>query len=508
MENNLDKTGRVAKNTFFLFLRMLLVLGVGLYTSRIVLDILGVEDFGIYNVVGAIVVLFSFLQNALTNATYRFITFDLGTGNIENLRKTFSMALNIHIILAIGLLFLCETIGLYILNTNLNIAEDRMFAANIAYQFSVLCFCTNIIKTPYNSSIIAHEKMSFFAWTSIIEALGKLLVVFLLPIIAIDKLVLYAFLILAITIILLLCYYLYCRKNFNECRYQKYWDKDIFRKMLKYSCWSMLVNGADVCVNQSAVFFFNIFFGVVSNAALGLANQVNAHLNNFLNSFTQAYNPQIIKSYASKDFDYFYKLLFSTSKISFYLLFLITIPLLINIDFILGLWLKEVPKDTSVFVIVIAIYSLIDAYSAPLWIGVHATGNLKGHQILMSAIKILNIPIAYILLRLGYAAWTVLALKAFLNFICSIARPCYVKKLYGLPLKDYFTKMFLPVSIVTICTIPIPLIISPNWTNGWEKFCITSALFELIAFLTIWFIGMNIKERNLLKKIIASRRKS
>ena len=502
MESDQNKSSRIAKNTLVLFLRMLLVIGVGLYTSRIVLDILGIENFGIYNVVGAIVILFSFFQNALTNATYRYFAYDLGTNNILHLKRTFSMAINVHAILAIALFFISETVGLYFLNTKLNIAANRMFAANIAYQFSILSFCANVLKTPYNSSIIAHEKMSFFALTSIIEAVLKLLIVFALTLFNADKLILYACLTFIIALLLLFCFHLYCRKQFTECTYVRSWDKPLLNKMLKYSCWSMTVNGADVCGNQSIVFFFNIFFGVVANAALGFANQVEGCLNLFLHSFTQAYNPQIIKSYASKDYSYFYKLLFSTSKLTFYLLFLLAVPILLNIDYILELWLKEVPKDTSVFVIVLVVYCLIDAYSAPLWIGVHATGKLKGHQLLISTIKILYIPLAYLLLKNGFSASSALAVKAGLNFVCSIVRPCYVNKLYNLPLKRYFLKVFIPVYGITLFTLVPTLYVNNFFDKDLQKTIITTIFFEAIALFLIYIWGTNKKEKIFIKQLV------
>ena len=417
------------------------------------------------------------------------------------------MAINIHAILAIALFFLCETFGLYFLNTKLNIDENRMFAANVAYQFSILCFCTNVIRTPYNSSIIAHEKMSFFALASIGEAVLKLLIVFALIFFNADKLILYACLTFIIALLLLFCFYQYCRKQFAECNYVRNWDQTLLKKMLKYSCWSMTVNGADICGNQSIVFFFNIFFGVITNAALGFANQIEGCLNQFLNSFTQAYNPQIIKSYASKDYNYFYKLLFSTSKMTFYLLFLLAVPILLNIDYILELWLKDVPKDTSVFVIALIVYCLIDAYSAPLWIGVHATGNLKVHQLLISAIKILYIPFAYLLLKKGFSAWSALAVKAGLNFVCSIVRPCYVKKLYNLPLKHYFLKVFIPVYGITIFSLLPTLYINKFFDNNLQKTIITTIFFEAITLLLIYTWGTNKKEKIFIKQLIKRKKR-
>jgi len=505
MQNNLDRSKRITKNTLFLFFRMALVLCVNLWTSRVVLDILGIEDYGIYNVVGGVVIFFSFFQNALTNATYRFFAYDVGKNNLADLKHTFSMALNIHLILSLVIFVLCETVGLYIINRVLNIDESRMFAANIAYHFSVLCFCLSIFRTPYNSAIIAHEEMSFFALTGIIEVLLKLAIVYMLLLFDIDKLTLYSFLVFSVTLSISIWYYLFCKRRFSECHYEKYWDGDQCKKMLQYSGWSLVVNGADVSVSQSIVFFVNIFFGVAANAALGLANQIGTQLNQFLSSFTQAYNPQIIKSYASGDRDYFIKLIFTSSKVSYFLLLLVSVPLILNIDFILVLWLKNPPKETSSFIKFVIAYSLVDAYSAPLWTGVHATGNLKTHQILMSSIKILNIPLAYIMLKMGLQAWTILALKAGLNIVCSIVRPCYVKKLYGLPLKNYMIHVFGVVYLTTIIVLPLPTYLATTISSSWARLITTSLAYFLIFFPTVFFIGLTPIERNFVKSLITKR---
>lgn len=498
VEDNKIKSKRVAKNTLYLFLRMIVVMAVGLFTSRVVLQTLGVDDYGTYNVVGSVVVFFSFLKQAMSNATYRYIAYALGEGNEEKLRHTFSMAVNVHFIIAGLLLVLCETVGLWFLNAKLVFPEGRLMAANMAYQFSLLSFCFSVIQTPYNSSIVAHEHMSFFAVTSIWEVILKLIVVYLLVVLPGDNLINYSWLLAAVTIFLYLWYRIYCRKHFSECKYKRYWDDTMFRDMLKYSGWSILVNGADVAVAQSTVFFFNIFFGVAANAALGIANNVNSHINQFLSNFTQAFNPQIIKSYAQGDMQYFYKLLYSTSKLSYFLLLSVAVPIVLNIDFILHIWLGVVPDGTGLFVLLIVLFSLLDAFNAPLWNAVHATGKLRTHQILMSSIKIMNIPLAYMLLRMGYDAWTVLALKAALNLVCSIVRPIYMKRLIKLPLLTYCKNVVYPIILISVLTLPIPIYLCSIFENGWTRLAITSSSFIVMMCLFTYLWGLNDTERNLL----------
>ncbi len=505
-----NRSELVAKNTFFMAFRMVLVILVGLYTSRVILDKLGVDDFGIYNVVWSVVVFFSFLQNALNNATYRFLAYDLGQletngGDNSRLRQTFSMSVNVHVLLGIFILILCETIGLWIVNYKLVIPPDRMFAANLSYHFAVLCFVLNIIKTPYNSLIIVHERMSFYAYTSVLEAVLKLGVVYLLSIAAFDKLIFYSSLICGLTLVLFIWYMLHCRKHFSESEYTFCWNSNTAKSMVQYSGWSLLVNGVDVGVNQSVVYFYNVFFGVVVNAAYGIANQVSSNLNQFLNSFTSAFNPQIIKSYSSGDRSYFMKLVYSSSKFSFYILFFISMPIIFNIDYVLGIWLKDVPDGSSILVIMLMLYSFIDAYSAPLWISVHATGNLRTHQILMSSIKILNIPLAYILLCEGMSPWVVLAIKAGLNFVCSVVRPIYMVKLINLDLKDYMKNVFGVVYLVAGLSIPVPIILSNYCESGMIRFFVTSFSFISVFVLIVYYIGLTDKEKSIAKDLLMNK---
>lgn len=497
MSNHIESSKKVAKNTLYLFFRMIMVMAVGLYTSRIVLSTLGVEDYGIYNVVGSVVILFSFLKQAMTNATYRFFAYALGENDVVKLRKTFVMSINAHLLIIGVILLLSETVGLWLLNTKLVFPEDRLFAANIAYQFSIFSFCVNVLQTPYNSVVIAHEQMSFFALTSIWEVFLKLGIVFLLLVLPGDVLVLYALLMFVISLFLYLWYIVYCHRRYQECRYSRYWDGRMLISMVKYSGWSVLVNGADVLVTQSIVFFFNIFFGVAMNAALGVANQVCSALQALLGSFTQAFNPQIIKSYAKGEMGYLYKLIYSTSKISYFLLLFVAVPVLLNIDFLLGLWLEVIPEGVDKLLVMIVLFSLIDAYSAPLWITVYATGNLRTHQLLMSIIKIFNVPLAYLVLKNGGDAWMALALKAGLNLVCSIVRPIYMRRLVGLPLHVYVREVFGRIVIVSVLSLPLPVYLASIMPNSWGKLLMVSFVSIVVMVMVVLYIGLNKQEKTL-----------
>ena len=505
MRDNKNRTDTIAKNTLFMFIRMVLVAAIGFYTSRVILDTLGVEDFGIYNIVGSIVVFLSFFKNALTNATYRHFTFELGTGNQVQLARTFSMSMNVHLILAVALLIVLETLGPFIIEHKLNIPEHRMDAAICVFHFSLVVFCIEIIKTPYNSSIIAHERMNFYAFTSIIEVVLKLGVVFLLVWIPYDKLILYGILLAVVSCAMFIWNRTYCRRHFSETVYRPYWDKTMLKKFTSYAGWSMVVNAADVTVVQFMNIFINIFGGVVVNAAMGVANQVNALVNNFLQSFASSFNPQIIKSYAQQDFNYFMKLLFSTSKISFFLFFLAAFPIMLNIDYLLDIWLVNPPDQTGIFVCLVMMYSLFDSFSISLWNAVHATGNIRIHQILMASIKMLNIPLAYILLRKGLPVYSAVAVYAFLNAVCSIVRILYLRILINLPIKQYFKDVILRMVIVVAISVLLPL-----WSTVWDMsefmhLIVSSAVFLLLYAVTVYVFGLNSQEKIILTNFISSR---
>lgn len=492
---------QVAKNTLYLFLRMILVMGVSLFTSRIVLQTLGVEDFGIYNIVGSVVVFFSFLQAALKNATYRYLAFELGTGDISNLSKVYSMAINSHLMLAIILLIILECGGVWFLNAKLNIPPSRLVAANWTYQFSLISFCVGVIRTPWESNIIAHEKMDFYAIISILEVLAKLAIVYVLIIIPFDKLITYAFLMMIIYILLSICYLAYCKLKLKDCVYCRYWDSRILKQFCTYSGWSLLVNAACIIRSQSFSIFFNLFFGVVANAAMGIANQVISALNSFVTSFTQAFNPQIIKSYASKELDYFNSLIFSASKLSYYLLFIISLPIVLNINFILKLWLGDYPEMVPVFIETIIIYYLIDAMQAPLLTAVHATGKLKTHQIVISIIVSLIIPLSYVMLKLGFPAYSIFVLNALSNILCAVVRVIIMKHLINLDIGSYVKEVVAPICLVTILTIPLPMYLASISGEGWSSFFCISGCTLIISLVSVLILGLNSRERKLLKEM-------
>ena len=400
MSETASNNKRIAKNTLYLYFRTFFVMAVSIFTSRIVLETLGVEDFGIYNVVGGFVAMFSLLSGTLTAATQRFITFELAKEHSES-NKIFSVSLGIHVILAVIILLLLESVGLWFLNCKMNISPDRLVAANWVFQCSVLTFCINLISIPYNASIIAHERMNVFAIISIFEVSAKLAIVYLLMAFNGDKLIIYAVLLLVIAILLRLIYGVYCKRNFEECSFHFVKDKVAYIQMLSFSGWNFIGSTAGVLNTQGINLLINIFFGVTLNAARGVAEQINTAVNSFVMNFMTAINPQITKSFASGNFDYLNMLIVKGTKYSFFLFWLFCLPLMVEAEYVLSLWLVEVPPYAPILLRYALVYTSCQLLSQTLYTAMLATGNIKRYQIVVGSLAIMAFPIAYIFFKCG-----------------------------------------------------------------------------------------------------------
>ena len=490
-----ENTRRIAKNTVMLYIRMLLIMAVTLYTSRVVLNVLGVEDFGIYNVVGGIVVMFSFLNGAMATSTQRFLSFSLGKNDQEQVARVFSMSMTTHISIALIVLLLAETFGLWIFYRYLNIPPERMGAAQWVYQLSVLTFCISIIRVPYNAGIIAYERMSFYAYISIVEVCLKLGMVILLQYLGSDKVILYALLMALTTGIVTFIYKLYCCKTFSVCRYHYFWDKHLYKELISFSGWSLFGSAANVGVQQGINILLNVFFGVVTNAALGIANQVSSAVSQLVGNFQTAFNPALVKSYASGDYSYFVRLIFQTSRFSYFLLFIIALPLYLCMPFVLKVWLDIVPEYTVVFCRWMLVFVLIDAVSAPLWISVQAIGKIRSYQLLMSALIFLNIPLSWLLLRLGKDAEWVMQVRVGINLLTFICRIIYLQKRKVISSYLYLREVISPVVLVSVLSVPLPLWIGCNY-SGLKGFLLLSGVSVILSGVAIWFLGLRKSERD------------
>lgn len=499
MVQKVDKNKRIAKNTIFLYLRMFIMMGVSLYTSRVVLQKLGIDDFGLYNIVGGVVVLFSILNSSLASSTQRFLNFELGKEDSKSANLIFQCSISLHFVICGLLLLLAETVGLWYVNAVLSVPDGRIYAANIVYQFSVLTFCLNVLRVPFNASIIAHEKMNFYAYISIVEAMLKLFVVYLLGIGDFDRLIFYAFLIMLVTCVIDLGYVIYCVQTFRNIKVKFSWCQEKIKTMLSFSGWNLFGSTAIIAAQQGINLVLNYFCGVGVNAAAGIANQVTQAMYGFITNFQTAFNPQIVKSYAKGEIQDLYRLIFSASKMSFLLFWLISLPVLFAAPYLLRLWLGQVPPHTISFCRVIIVFLLIDAINGPLWMSVNATGKIRNYQILMSMILFCNIPIAILMLWLHYEPETVWFTKVAINLVAMIARLLYLNRLISFPLKHYLKKVVFPIVCVVIFSF-IPLILLRYYVNC-ENFIML--FIDVFTTLIIIFIfGINTREKKYLYNLI------
>ena len=498
MVNNPGK--KIAKNTLMLYFRMLLSMVVTLYTSRVVLNTLGVQDFGIYNVVGGIVVMLGFLNYAMTASTQRFLTFEIGKNDIEQLKRVFSMSITIHAIIGMVVFVLAETIGLWFLNSYLIIPHERMYAANVVYQFSILSFIVTVLSVPYNAAIIANERMNIYAFVGIFEVTLKLVLVFLLVLTSYDKLILYAFLLFVVSIILRIIEGTYCKKHFEESKNYKFiWDKDLFKSLGNFASWNLLGVSAGIGYNQGVNILLNIFFGPTINAARGIAFQVQSAINNFVTNFQIAVNPSITKSYAKGEYTFSNKLVFSASKFSFYLLLMLSMPLLIETHLVLSLWLKIVPAYTVIFTRLVLIDILICSLSGALQNLAQATGNIKGYQIIVSGLLLLNLPTSYVFLKLGFTPEYTMLISIFYSFVALLMRLIILKKIANFPIQDYIFFVVGRVIAVAIVAFLFSIFAYINIPNFSGKFFIILLISTASIALSVIILGLNKFEKQYFK---------
>lgn len=486
----------IAKNTLFLYVRMFFILAVSLYTSRVILQYLGVEDFGLYNLVAGVVVLFSFLNGAMTAATQRFINFEKASDDVIKINHVFCISMNIYFLICAIVFLLGETVGLWFLNVKLNIGDDRMFAANVIYQISLITTIINILRVPYNAVILAYQRMSFYAFLGIVETVGKLLIVFSLALFSFDRLIVYSILLACLTLAINCFYYLFCVRNFKEqTTYRYIKDKVLFSKMTVFSGWSLFGNVALMGTNQGVNIILNIFFGVLINATIGIANQVNTAIYSFISNFQTAFMPRITQSYAENKMEEHQKLVLQTSKMSFYLLILISLPILINTEFVMTFWLGKFPDYAVQFTKLIIVFSLFDALSGPLWMSINAVGNIRVYQLVISCLLILNLPLSYLLLHLDYSPISVMVLKVVINFLVFIFRIIYVNRKIGFSrvmVLKYVSQLSL---IVVTLSLLYYLFDQSGKINNTLNAAIVSTISVLILSVCIFFLGMSKGER-------------
>lgn len=502
MTDSIANNKRIAKNTLLLYVRMFIMMAVGLFTSRIILDALGVSDYGIYNVIGGLVTMFSVLTGAMSVATSRFLTFALGSGDTQLLRRTFVTAVNIHLIIAAAIVFIAEVGGIWMLNSHLNIPAGRMDAANVVLQFSIATFVINLINVPYTSSIISHERMGIYAYFSLFDVFVKLGIVYVLYLTSSDRLVVYALLLCLANLATQIINWIYCKRKFAECRYSLSIDKQLLKKMFGFIGWAFWGNAAVVLKDQGMTILLNIFCGTIVNAAQGVANQVNATVNRFVSNFMTAVNPQITKLYASGDYDAMNRLIVRSTKLSAFLLLILIVPIIVNIDDLLALWLVEVPKHTGSFVTLILFYSFVNCFTGGLITGILAYGKIKTYEIALTVTYILNLILAFVSLKLGMAPETLYVLLIISKFVVLGIQLWLGRSMFRLPLRPYLkamTRYVLPVLAVGLFLMFVPW---KEITGVIHRIILSVLSVEGILLLTIYLVGFEFNEREFIMEKI------
>lgn len=495
----------VAKNTVLLYIRTFIVLIISLVTSRILLQSLGVEDYGIYNAVGGFVAMFAVLTGSMSAAISRYITFELGTGNSEKLKQVFSSSVIVQLIFIVIIVLVAEAFGIWFLNSKMTIPSDRMVAANWVFQCTVIIFCVNLLSVPYNAEIIAHEHMKTYAYVSIVDNVFRLIIAYLIFVSPFDKLIFYALLMTALSVGIRVFYQIYCTKKFEECKNISFKiNRNVLKGLVGFASWNMLGEMASLFSHQGISLVLNVFLGPLVNAAYGVANQVNSAVLAFTNNFTTALSPSITKSYAEGSLGYMKSLVLQGARYSYYLLLILVVPLLIETEFILQIWLKEVPEHSIVFVRLMLIYSLISILSQTIIRAVQATGDIKRYQIIISTVSMLSLPLACVLLKYGFAPASALVAVVIVSFCTLIVRLIIVKPMIGISIGLYFKNVLLSVLIISFISFT-PLSFLHNLLPKANFVSLTLCLVSILwTIFTCFFIGFTKEERSIVGKKISS----
>lgn len=503
MSEQTNNSQRIAKNTLLLYFRMALIMLVTLFTSRVILNALGVVDFGIYNLVAGVVVLFSFLNSALMNASQRYLSIAVQSMDSTNIQSVFSTCMLLHLLICVILIVLAETIGLWFINYKLSIPLDRMTAANWVYQIAVLTTCVNIIRVPYHSMIIAEEDMSFFAYLSIVETILKLCIAYLVFVLAIDRLISYSLLLLLVTLLITIIYANKCHTSYL-INFSIIPNKNLIGEIALFSGWNVLGGIADVGYKQGTNMILNVFSGVTLNAAMGIAVQVRTAIYSFVMNLQIAANPQIIKSYNSQEYERYRSLVYSISKYSFFLIFIIALPIMLNMHVLLDFWLKTPPDYAYSFCTLTLIFCLVDSLSGPLWTSMQAMGKIRNYQIILSSLLLLNLPCTYFALSHGMTPNSLLYIQIVICAFSLFLRLLFSRHFAKLSIKSYLRKVIIPIVGVVLVSLPVPFLLSLKLT-GLSKLLMTLSSSFVISCASIWFVGLTNHERYSVIKFFGKR---
>jgi len=490
---------RIAKNTMMLYFRMLITMLVGLYASRVVLQVLGVSDYGLYSVVGGVVTMFAFINGSMAAGTQRFITFELGIGNTEALKKVFSTSIVVHLILIAIIMILAETIGLWLVITEMVFDPSRETAALWVYQFSILTIAISLIQVPFMASLIAHEKMDIYAYMSIYDAVVKLLIVFLIQWSPIDELIYYAGLMCLASFSSAFLYIWYCRRHYEECRFSFDFDKKTFKKMFSFSAWDTVGSLAFVGQAQGVNIIINIFYGTVVNAARGISVTVNTMVMQFINNFLMAANPQLIKYYANNQIKEMQQLAINIANLSTFLLLFIGIPVFVEIEYLLQLWLGEYPDYTPAFVRVLLLQSLVQSMGTPTMRSLHAVGNIRMMNILVGSLLLIILPLSYVLFKLGVSPVIVLICNIIPWLVAIPIRLFLLKKYINFSFWKYINEVLVKGSIISVLTFILPYVVHKSLSfDGLIRFLTVGITSVISSAILIYYLGLNKQLRTLM----------
>lgn len=499
-------TRRIAKNTAYLYGRTLVMMLISLYTSRVVLESLGIDDFGINNVVGGVVGMFSIISGSLSGSISRFLTFALGEGDTEKLRKVFSISVSIQILIGIVILLAGEAIGVWFINCKLNIPPDRLMAAHWVFQCGLISFFVGLISVPYNACLIAHEHMNVFAYMTILDAAIKLLLAYTIFIIPFDKLISWAILNLGVVVTMRVLYGWYCNRHFKECRYSiRTYDRTLAREMTSFAWWGFFGNTAWMFNTQGVNILINMFFGVVYNAARGVASQVEGAVMNFVGNFTTAIYPQITKSYASGDVKYLFSIVCRGTKFQFYMMLLFMIPIELEARTLLSLWLVDVPPLAPLFLQLSMISTLTTLYGNTTYTAIMATGKIRSYQLAVTVIGCLVFPLTYIAYRMGFPIYATYYIFIFIYTVLIGVRLIYMKKLMEFPISMFIRQTVVPSLYVTAISFVVPVLVVLGIPESIGRFFIVVPVAVVSTAATILYVGMTSNERKRVIGYVISR---
>lgn len=506
MNGNQHRGARIAKNTLMLYVRMLVLMLVGLYTSRVVLEALGEDDMGIYSVVGGVVAMFTIISGALNSAVSRFITFEMGKGEKAQLNKVYSTAVTIQLILGAIVVILAEPIGIWFINNEMTIDQARIPEAVTVLHFSLAAFVVNLMSVPQMASITAHEKMYAYACIGILDAFLRLGTALLIMNSSGDRLVQYAALMMVTVILVRIAYGVYCRRNFEECRYRPVFDRPLIREMFSFAGWNFVGVASGVLRDQGGNILVNLFSGAAGtavNAARGMAVQLNGAVQGFVTNFMTAVNPQITKSYAAGEYSYMFTLVRKSSRMSFYLLLMLVMPLILNTEVVLGVWLKDVPAHTTLFVQLFLVFALSESLSNPMITAMLATGRIRNYQLVVGGIQLLNIPISYICLKMGAIPEVTVMVAIGLSQICLWARLIMLSRATGFPIGDFVSKVYVKSLFVVLpCAAVVPVLFELVKPTGLWGAVYSAVISVVWTGTVIYMIGMDTSERNMVKGLL------